>query len=150
MSLHEVVVVPCPGCETETKVTIWKSLNVSIDPEAKELLLAGKINVLHCPKCNDDYVLGTPLMYHDMQNRFTVHYVPFESLQFPEGIAGFKPDGALNIDPMVLPDAIKEQSGYLMNPHIVFDMGELVRYVIFRELLAAMHGFEDTAEPSMN
>ncbi len=42
----------CPHCGNEQKLEIWESINVTLDPEVKAKLLAGKINVFICDKCS--------------------------------------------------------------------------------------------------
>jgi hypothetical protein len=81
MSLKETVDARCPSCGEESSTAVWRSMNVTQDPDAKELLLAGTVNAV------------------------------------PNGMQ------------------VKPGMEYLTHPHIVFDMGELVRYVAFRDRL---------------
>jgi hypothetical protein len=44
MSKIDTIEIECPECKEKQPTTVWHSLNSSLDPEDKELLLAGKIN----------------------------------------------------------------------------------------------------------
>ena len=41
MSVKETVEARCPSCGEESSATVWRSMNVTQDPDDKELLLAG-------------------------------------------------------------------------------------------------------------
>jgi hypothetical protein len=109
-------------------------MNVTQDPEAKELLLAGAVNVFQCPKCRYESLLDIDFLYHDMERKFCVQYYPYERL----GDDGFLANFTNDAEPAIaVPEGMQVKPGmeYLAHPHIVFDMGELVRYVAFRDRL---------------
>jgi RNA polymerase subunit RPABC4/transcription elongation factor Spt4 len=134
VSVREEVEAKCPACGEESQTTVWRSMNVSQDPDAKELLLAGTVNVFQCPKCRYESLLDVDFLYHDMDRKFSVQYYPYERLSDDGFLANFAVDGAPALD---LPERVplSEQVEYLLRPHIVFEMGELVRYVAFRDRL---------------
>jgi hypothetical protein len=112
-------------------------MNVTQDPDAKELLLAGTLNVFQCPKCRYESLLDVDFLYHDAEQQFCVQYYPYERLSDDNFLAHFTTEGApaLNIPAgIVLPDRME----YMRRPHIVFEMGELVRYVAFRDRLGEL------------
>jgi hypothetical protein len=126
----------CPHCGNEQELEIWGSVNVKLDPELKEKLLGGEINVFACEKCGKRTFYDAPLLYHDMELHFCIQYIPPEELDDPSLFQRFALDGTLPVredDPTrSLPDL-----QYVLRPHIVFDMGELLRYVAFRDAIAA-------------
>lgn len=134
MSVREQVEAVCPACGAESQVSVWRSVNVTLDPDAKAQLLAGTMNVFSCPKCRYESLLDTDLLYHDMERGFCVQYYPYERLGDDGFLANFSIDGAPRLS---LPggEALPGEAGYLTRPHIVFEMGELVRYVAFRDRL---------------
>lgn len=136
MSLHTLEKIQCPECGHSQEMLVWQSLNVSLDPEAQKDLLEGKINVLDCSKCHHKTFINTPFVYHDMHLEFYIDYVPFEQIGSNDFFLKytFHPDGFPSMEEQE--DMGIPSDCYLRTPHIVFDMQELVRYVIFRELLA--------------
>lgn len=129
--------VECPECSQSQETEAWESLNVTVDPDAKEELLAGKINLFRCRQCGYETHLDCPLLYHDMERQFQVWYVPFGSLEDEEVFKELTDDGRLAFElPNEAPfDLAKLVPEYMEHTHIVFDMDELVRYVIFRDKL---------------
>jgi predicted RNA-binding Zn-ribbon protein involved in translation (DUF1610 family) len=134
VSVRETVEAKCPACGEEATATVWRSMNVTLDPDAKELLLAGDVNVFRCPKCGYESLLDIDFLYHDMEKKFSVQFYPYERLADDGFLANFTREGETNPD---TPAGVRlpEAAGYLLRPHIVFEMGELVRYVAFRDRL---------------
>ena len=144
MSVRETVEAKCPACGEESQVEVWRSMNVTQDPDAKELLLAGTVNVFQCPKCRYESLLDVDFLYHDMERKFSVQYYPYERLSDDNFLANFTVEGvpALNLpESAPLPDRMD----YLLHPHIVFEMGELVRYIAFRDRLYEIATGDDAA-----
>ncbi len=134
MSLKETVEARCPSCGEESSTTVWRSMNVTQDPDTKELLLAGTVNVFQCPKCHYESMLDIDFLYHDMERKFCVQYYPYERLSDDSFLTNF----TTGAEPAIaVPEGMQVRTGmeYLTHPHIVFDMGELVRYVAFRDRL---------------
>jgi RNA polymerase subunit RPABC4/transcription elongation factor Spt4 len=132
MSLHRLENIPCPNCQQVQEATVWQSLNVSIDPEEKQKLFAGEINTFKCGKCEYTELIDVPFDYHDMGLKFYVRYIPFDSLKDGSILNSFSENGfpsPEDYEHLEVPD-------YMRTMHIVFHMGELVRYVFFREALA--------------
>jgi predicted RNA-binding Zn-ribbon protein involved in translation (DUF1610 family) len=132
MTLEEPKNIECPECGTKQMVTIWRSLNVTTDPEIKNALFDGKINVFECDKCGYSGFIPVPLMYHDMNKKICVQYYPFELLDHDEFFVQFDAEGGLNTKTFAdinLPEYIRKQ-------HIVFDMDEMIRYIDFRDRLS--------------
>lgn len=121
----------CPKCATRQPVALYDSINVSLEPGLREKLLNGEINSFRCEKCGERAFIPVPLLYHDMNKAFMVQFYPFEGAQHREFLAQFTKDGEIAaVDG--LPRKIREGFKRIQ---IVFDMGELIRYVIFRERL---------------
>ncbi len=133
MSISHATEMRCPECGSKHKVRIWKSMNVTIDPEAKADLLHDRINLFSCKDCNFEGVVPVDLLYHDMEKRFCVWLFPFQRLENKDFLDGFTDNGQLKSVELQVGD----MHHYLNNPHIVFSMEELVRYVMFRDRLAS-------------
>lgn len=135
MSSHERLEVECPSCRAKQDIIIWKSINVTRDPEIKEQLFTGKINYFTCKSCDFEGFISAPLVYDDMENKICINYVPVEYLEDEEYlIQSFTPEGGIRLN---LPDdtAHIADTDYFRHAHIVFSMAELIRYVLFRDRL---------------
>lgn len=138
MSLNEEIDIDCPQCGTVTKVTIWNSLNVSADPWAKAQLLQGRVNLFSCPGCKMEAFLPVPFLYNDMNSQVSVQYLPFEQVTEGNALEMFNKKGQLKLaDTMANKPPLEDHIDldYMLNPHVVFDMRELIRYIIFRDKL---------------
>jgi len=69
MSYNESIKVACPKCKLEQAMTIWNSINVSLDPELRTHLMESTINSLPAPSVG---VLSARyrFAYHDMECQF--------------------------------------------------------------------------------
>lgn len=135
MSSHELLEVECPSCRAKQDIVIWKSLNVTRDPEIREQLFTGKINYFTCGSCDFEGFISAPLVYHDMEKKICANYVPIEYLEDEEYLKhSFTPDAEIRLE---LPDdtARIDDREYFRHTHIVFSMAELIRYVLFRDRL---------------
>jgi hypothetical protein len=127
--------IKCPACEQEQSVTIWDSINVTLDPSLREMLFSAEINVFACENCGEEAFIPAQLLYHDMDRQFCVQYCPFDHVNEEQFLEMF--DGQGQFNPSGMTDMLAEpfKDGYLMNLHIVFDMLEMLRYIQFRENL---------------
>lgn len=142
MSRRRAVEVECPRCGEKQEATVWQTLNVDVDPDAKKDLLEGRINVLECGKCEHKSFLDTPFLYHDMAKRFFVQYYPVRLLKEGEFFDDFtvEADGRLRIESFskvaaMMKKEIGVECGHAEWTHVVFDMAELARYVVFIDRL---------------
>jgi len=140
MSSKNKVEVACSQCSEEQSVIVWSSLNVTLNPKAQEDLFSRKINIFQCKECGSEIKVLTRLLYHDMEQKFCVQYIPIESVIKEESlIFEFNQYGELQNDSN---EEEKDKSyDYMNHIHLVFDMEELLRYVLFRDKL-----FEDYKE----
>lgn len=78
MSIHEARTVNCPHCHQDFVVSVWQSLNATLDPEAKAKLLTGKLFEYTCPHCHATGDINYPILYHDMKHHAMIQYCPTE------------------------------------------------------------------------
>ncbi len=64
MSSRLLQEVKCP-CGEEFEAELWSSVNVAQDPELKDELLAGQLNVANCPTCKTMVYAERFVLYHD-------------------------------------------------------------------------------------
>ncbi|AMP20683.1 hypothetical protein AZF37_05370 [endosymbiont 'TC1' of Trimyema compressum] len=66
----------CPQCGTEREVILWEKVNVKMNPDLKEKLFDGTLNMLKCKDCGYGARIYIPLIYHDMDKKFFIHFAP--------------------------------------------------------------------------
>jgi hypothetical protein len=126
---HEI---ECSHCGSKQNVTFWESIDVSVDPDLRQRLFQGLINVFKCQKCEKETFISVPLFYHDAEKEFCVQFFPVDWLQDESLLLdAFTGEGELSTALFQL----QETSDYMKRTHIVFDMDELLRYIVFREKL---------------
>lgn len=64
MSLTKLEEIKCPCGET-FEAELWSAINATEDPELKESLECGEINVVCCPACGELFYAEHFLLYHD-------------------------------------------------------------------------------------
>ncbi|MBM4285273.1 MAG: hypothetical protein FJ128_08480 [Deltaproteobacteria bacterium] len=116
----------CPKCSQAREVVLYDSINADHDPLLKEKLFKGGINMFQCEPCDVVALVNYPLLYHDMKRKFIVQYFPPDVLEDENFFKIFRKNGTLSVEG--LPDG-----NYMKEPHLVFDMNEMLRYVVFRD-----------------
>jgi transcription elongation factor Elf1 len=131
--------VTCPHCQASQTVMLYDTLNVTLDPGLKKEFMAGNINTFTCSSCKEKITVQMSLFYHDMDQHFCAKFIPFEAVFNNDFIREqITSQGQMNFE---VPDLLKDNPAfdYFANPHIVFSIDELIRYVIFRERVAIVH-----------
>ncbi len=133
MSLFFEEEISCPKCKHKQKMKIWQSLNVTDNTTLRERLFNAEINVFKCESCGSGAFLAVPLLYNDVERKFCVQFYPYDSLKQKTFCDRFTIEGKFKIEK--LPEKIAKSGNYLLEPHIVFDLDEMLRYIQFREKL---------------
>lgn len=68
--------VTCPACLFKDVVPVYTSVNVSMDPDLRDMIFEDELNRFSCPNCGKSIVLPVNLMYHDMDLEFAVWFSP--------------------------------------------------------------------------
>lgn len=82
MSKANVYNLNCPRCGTENQVTVWDSVNVTLDPDLKEQVMKGELFEHRCPACAFTGGIAHPCLYHDMDRNLLIYLIP------PQGDGG--------------------------------------------------------------
>ena len=147
MSIHENRTVNCPKCQHEQTIVVWSSINATLNPDGRIKLFDGQINHFKCLKCGYESLVPMPLLYHDPERKIAAHYFPPESMKKAEFLDQFDLDGKF----VVTAEVDFDVPDHLMDIHVVFNMNELVSYVVFREMLIEFHQQNlTTPDPSLN
>lgn len=107
------VQITCPNCRTVFQTPVFQLIDVDQQPELKQALLSGQVNVAVCPNCHTSGLLATPLLYHDSSKQLFWALFPQELNAKPdeqEKFIGALQQFVMQGMPADLP------KGYLLNP----------------------------------
>lgn len=68
--------IQCPNCGTAYTAPVFTIIDLGANPELKNPLLSGQVNVGVCPSCNSGIQLGAPIMVHEPEHEFAGVYLP--------------------------------------------------------------------------
>ena len=137
MTIRRLTDLTCGECGNKQEGEVWDTINVQVNPELKEKLLEGKVNFFRCRNCGLEGDIPMELLYHDMDKGYCVQLSPFKTIDDKGFLDRFDDHGVLNRYPDLPRNNIeKMMTSYFRNVHIVFSMGGLAMYIIFRDKLA--------------
>jgi predicted Zn-dependent protease with MMP-like domain len=105
--------INCPNCRQPILAEIQQVFDAGINPQDKQTLLSGAINLATCPSCGYQGPLSTPLVYHDPEKELLLTYFPPDLVLPPnerERITGQLINQVVNNLPP------EKRKGYLFNP----------------------------------
>lgn len=79
MSLANKSLQLCPHCQSMQEVSYYQSVNVTINPELKQKVLSGTLNINICTACSKEISIVSGFLYHDMTNRIMLELALDES-----------------------------------------------------------------------
>lgn len=129
MSTSDKIKMECPECKAAQDMIVWQYINVGTNPELKDALFNWQINIFTCDACGFKAQLPAALLYQDPDKKFCVQYYPADVLGNEDFYALFDTRGQL-LDKSSPEGCIEHGT----MPHKVFDMAELLRYIVFREV----------------
>jgi len=114
MSNFNEIDVTCEECGEEFPAIIWTAVHAQQDPELKDLLLGGELNLLMCPKCSYVAYQDHFVLYQDPAAELVAYIYPpaqekdAEFLRktmmsnFAEAQAIYKPKERKDYDPLLV------------------------------------------------
>jgi hypothetical protein len=70
--------INCPNCQAPFMADVFQLVDVGQQPELKQLVLSGQLNLAVCPRCGAGGQISTPLVYHDPAHELFMTFVPPE------------------------------------------------------------------------
>lgn len=70
--------ITCPNCGTPFSAEVHQIIDVGRQPELKQMLLSGQLNVAVCPSCGAGGQLANAMLYHDPAHELFMMYIPQE------------------------------------------------------------------------
>ncbi len=138
MSLKRIETINCPACGKQQDMFVWSTVN-AIDPKAAQMVREQRVNMFQCTQCAHQAFVDSPVLYHDMENRYCVQYVSRDQMGDPDFYATLSKQGTLILDELSQRLFDSQGETYFNHPHFVFSTREMAAYIVFRELCAA-HG----------
>lgn len=68
----------CPRCRQPVLAEVNQIFDLYTDPLAKQKLLSGAVNFMHCPSCGFEGMLSLPIVYHDPEKELLLTFFPPE------------------------------------------------------------------------
>jgi hypothetical protein len=106
---------------------IEQLFDAGADPQAKQRLLSGTVNVLRCPHCGYQGNIATPIIYHDPAKELLLTYFPPE-LNVP--IMEQERRNAPLLNRIVNSLKQEQRKGYLFKPQAMFTLQSLMEKVL--------------------
>ncbi len=122
--------IGCPACGTRFQTPVDRILDVRVEPEARERLLSGTVNMAACPNCGAGGKLNLPFLYHDPSRELALLYLPLEVGK--NEVDRQQQAGKLTRE-LVDSLPVEERKGYLLQPETFFNVETLVRRVLEAE-----------------
>lgn len=76
MSIINQALAPCSRCGQQHKVTVYRSINISENPELKDKVRDGSLFLWECPHCGQVNLAKYETLYHDPAAKLMVWLVP--------------------------------------------------------------------------
>ncbi len=70
--------INCPQCGTSYAAEVHQIIDVGRQPELKQMLLSGQLNVAQCPSCGAAGQIASAMIYHDPAHELFMVYIPQE------------------------------------------------------------------------
>ena len=118
--------ISCPNCGTPYVADIHQIIDAARQPQLKEMLLSGQLNVAVCPNCGAGGRIATPLLYHDPDHDLFMVHVPQEmnlDQVRREELIGRMVQQVINQTPM------EKRRGYMLQPQTMLTMQSFMEKV---------------------
>lgn len=76
MSIINQALAPCSKCGQQHTVTVYKSINVSDNPELKDKVRDGSLFLWECPHCGQANLARYETLYHDPASKLMIWLMP--------------------------------------------------------------------------
>jgi hypothetical protein len=123
----QVIQLNCPNCSTPMRAQVFTLVDVGMQPELKNYLLAGQLNMAVCPNCGTPAMIAAPLIYHDPAKQLFLVHFPQQLNARPEEQERFIGDATSLIMRTLPPDTPK---GYLLAPKRFLTLNSLVDTIL--------------------
>ncbi|HML39813.1 MAG TPA: CpXC domain-containing protein [Bellilinea sp.] len=117
----------CPRCKSPVAADVEQLFDMNVDPQAKDKLLSGQVNVINCPTCGYNGMVPTPIVYHDPSKELLLTFVPSEMglpLNEQERLLGPYINQVMNRLPQ------EQRKAYLLRPQSMFTFQTMIEKIL--------------------
>ena len=138
MSITATALAPCSKCGEKSEITVYRSINISENPELKEKIRNGSLFIWECPHCRQANLAKYESLYHDPEGKIMIWLMPSGDLSETQMQAISNHTKAMGKYRLRL---VKDV-GELMEKILIFDAGlddmaiEMCKYVTKMELVS--------------
>jgi CpXC motif protein len=123
----QVVQLSCPNCRAPVRAQIFTLVDVGRQPELKNYLLAGQLNLAVCQSCGTPAMIAAPLIYHDPAKQLFLVHFPQQLNARPDEQERFVGDATKAIMSGLPANAPR---GYLLAPRRFLTLNSLVDAIL--------------------
>lgn len=120
----------CPNCQQPIVAEIQQVIDGGRNPQQKELILSGGLNLAQCQVCGFQGQLPVPVVYHDAEKEILFTFSPPDigkTMEEKEGaLAPLLKKIIDNLEP-------EERKGYLFQPKAMLTMNSLIKSVLLED-----------------
>jgi len=120
----------CPSCHATFDAEIYDIVDSRLNPDLKQRLLRGQLNVVSCTSCGAQTRIGGPILFHDPEHEMFLIHIPLElniGQDEREKLIGDLSQRAMN----QLSQEMRK--GYMLQPEIVVTMQSLIERALHTE-----------------
>jgi len=117
----------CPRCRQPVLAEVEQLLDQNTDPDAKQKLLSGAVNMVQCPSCGFQGPLNLPIVYHDPEKELLLTFFPPElgvPVNEQERLLGPMITQAVNRLPA------EKRKAYLFRPQTMLTMQTMIERIL--------------------
>ena len=117
----------CPNCNQPLVADVFQVIDAGNEPQLKEVLLAGGLNIALCQVCGFQGQLPVPLVYHDKEKELLLTFSPPDATKTME-----QKEAALAPLLKQVTDGLDaaDKKAYLFQPQTMLTMNNLVKNVL--------------------
>jgi hypothetical protein len=113
MTISNIEKIKCPQGHL-FEASLLSAISVADNPELKEALIAGEINLVSCPVCGEMFFAECFILYHDSENELIAFVYPLSfqeqaaqckakmKKEFELALANFEDRGKISYEPILL------------------------------------------------
>ena len=120
----------CPNCQQPIIAEIQQVIDVGRNPQAKDLILSGELNMALCQVCGFQGQLPVPVVYHDAEKELLFTFSPPDANKTMEEkemeLAPLLKTVIDNLEP-------KDRKGYLFQPKVMLTINNLVKNILLED-----------------
>jgi len=120
----------CPNCQQPMVAEIQQVIDGGKNPQQKELILSGGLNLAQCQACGFQGQLPVPMVYHDAEKEILFTLLPTDISKTMEEKEGALAPLLKNIIDSLEP---KERKGYLFQPKAMLTMNSMIKSILLED-----------------